>query len=158
MASVFAGSEIVELGVQIEKNGKDFYDILVKKTKNEKAKGIFNYLASEEDSHIITFQKILGSVQKYEPKEAYPQDYFAHMNSLANAHIFTKKNKGEEIAKKTKTDIEAIEIAIGFERDSILFYEGMKKVVPESDRNTIDALIKEEQKHLERLSEFKKYL
>ena len=29
MGNVFAGSEIVELGIQIEKNGKDFYNILV---------------------------------------------------------------------------------------------------------------------------------
>ena len=29
MGNIFAGSEIVELGVQIEKNGRDFYQALV---------------------------------------------------------------------------------------------------------------------------------
>ena len=37
MANVFAGSEIVEMGIQIEKNGKDFYETLVGQSKDNKA-------------------------------------------------------------------------------------------------------------------------
>ncbi len=33
MGNIFAGSEIVELGIQIEKNGRDFYNTLAKKIK-----------------------------------------------------------------------------------------------------------------------------
>ena len=81
MANVFAGNEIVEMGIQIEKNGKDFYDTVLAQTKDEKAKNIFKYLAGEEEKHIITFQKILDSVHKYEPPESYPGEYFAYMKA-----------------------------------------------------------------------------
>ncbi len=56
MGNIFAGSEIVELGIQIEKNGRDFYNTLIKQStlrlrsgltlseveasKNQKAKDI----------------------------------------------------------------------------------------------------------------------
>lgn len=50
MGNIFAGSEIVEMGIQIEKNGKDFYDILEKQSKNPAAQKLFKYLAGEEEN------------------------------------------------------------------------------------------------------------
>lgn len=158
MSNIFAGSEIVEIGIQIEKNGRDFYNTLVGQSKNQKAEDIFKYLAEEEEKHITSFQKILDSVHKYEPAESYPGEYFAYMNALAREHVFTQENKGGEIAKNTKSDKEAIESGIGFEKDSIIFYEGMKKVVPEHDLKIVDELIAQEQEHLRKLSDLKNSL
>jgi rubrerythrin len=174
MGNIFAGSEIVELGIQIEKNGRDFYNTLVKQStlrlrsgltlseveasKNQKAKEIYRYLAGEEEKHIAVFQKILDSVHKYEPPEAYPGEYFAYMNALASEYVFTQKDKGSEIAKDITSDKEAVDLGIGFEKDSIIFYVGMKKVVPEYDHKVIDELIIQEQSHLKQLTDLKKNL
>jgi len=158
MANIFAGSEIVEIGIQIENNGRDFYSTLIGQSKNVKAKDLFKYLAGEEEKHIRVFQEILAGVEKYEPPESYPGEYFAYMNSLASEYVFTEKDKGKEIAQKIKTDREAIDLGIGFEKDSIIFYEGMKKVVPEYDLKVVSELIVQEQSHLRRLSELKKNL
>ena len=155
MTNVFAGSEIVELGIQIEKNGRDFYNTLIAQSKNQKTKDMFKYLAGEEQKHIAIFQKILNSVQKYEPQEAFPGEYFAYMRALASEYVFTQKDKGNQIAKNTKSDKEAIELGIGFEKDSIIFYEGMKKVVPQHDYRLLDELIAQEQDHLRKLSGLK---
>ena len=54
--------------------------------------------------------------------------------------------------------MEAINMGIGFEKDSIVFYEGMKKVVPEYDLKILDELIAQEQSHLRKLSDLKKNL
>ena len=158
MGNIFAGSEIIEIGIQIEKNGKDFYTTLVKKSKDKKAKKIFDYLAAEEYKHIAIFQDLLETVRKYEPSEAYPGEYFDYMNALASEHMCTKQNQGELAAKKTGNDKEAVDIGIGFEKESILFYEGMKKVVPETDQTVVNALIEQEQTHLNKLNELKKIL
>lgn len=158
MVNIFAGSEIVELGIQIEKNGRDFYNALVEQFKNQKAKEAFKYLAGEEEKHIAVFQNILDSVHKYEPPESYPGEYFAYMNALARDYVFTQKDKGREIAKNVKGDKEAISLGIGFEKDSIIFYVGMKKVVPEYDHKIVDKLITQEQDHLRQMSELKENL
>lgn len=155
MGNIFAGSEIVEIGIQIEKNGRDFYNLLTRKSKNPKAADIFRYLAKEEEKHIAVFQNILDSVEKYEPAESYPGEYFAYMNALASEYVFTQKNKGEEIAKTIRTDKEAVDLGIGFEKDSIIFYEGMKKVVPTSDLKVVEELIAQEQNHLRALTDLK---
>ena len=158
MGNIFAGSEIVEVGIQIEKNGKDFYDILGKQSRSPAAQKVFNYLAGEEEKHILIFQKILGTVENYEPPESFPGEYFAYMNALAAEYVFTQKDKGAEIAKKIKNDKEAVDMGIGFEKDSIVFYEGMKKAVPDYDLKVVNELIAQEQGHLLQLSELKKQL
>lgn len=155
MGNIFAGSEVVELGIQIEKNGRDFYSTLASTAKNAQAAEKFKFLAQEEERHIQVFQKILEQTQKYQPQGLDSGDYFAYMNALANEHIFTKKDVGAEIAKKVKSDKEAIQMGIGFEQDSIVFYIGIKKIVPDYDWKIIDELIAQEEKHLLMLSGMK---
>jgi rubrerythrin len=158
MGNIFSGSEIVELGIQIEKNGRDFYDILVTKAKHSKAQDIFEYLSGEEEKHIVVFNKLLDSIGKYTLLGLNADQYFVYMNALAREYVFTKKDKGREIAKKTKTEKEAIDLGIGFEKDSIIFYQEMKKVVPEYEHKIIDELIAQEKNHFKTLSDLKKTL
>lgn len=156
MGNIFAASEIIEIGIQIEKNGRDFYNTLTKQSKHPVAKGIFKYLAGEEEKHILAFQGILEKVEKYEPQGLDADTYFAYMNALASEYVFTQENKGEAVAKTIKDEKEAIDKGIGFEKDSIIFYEGIRKVVPAYDIEPIDKLIAQEQKHLRQLVELKK--
>ena len=151
MGNIFSASEIIEIGIQIEKNGRDFYGELVKKAKNTKAQEIFGYLAGEEEKHIKVFQGILEKTEQYQPQGLESDTYFAYMNALASEYVFTQRDQGKKIAQKTKSDQEAIEMGIGFEKDSIIFYEGMKKIVPEDDHKIIEQLIIQEQNHLREL-------
>lgn len=158
MANLFTGSEVVEIGIQIEKNGRDFYRTLANQSKNEKAVEIYRYLSIEEEKHIAVFEKILDGLEKYTQQESYPGEYIAYMNVLAGEYVFTQSNKGAEIAERVKSDKEAVDLGIGFEKDSIIFYEGMKKFVPIKTQEVLSALIEQEQGHLRKLSDLKKRL
>lgn len=158
MADFFSKGEVVHIGVEIEVNGRDFYNEVLKKAKTEKVKDMFSFLAKEEEKHIEVFKKILSEVESFKPKEAFNEEYFSYIRALSKEHVFTQKNKGKEIAKKIKTSKQAIDLAIGFEKDSILFYVEMKNFVPENDHRIIDRLIEEERKHLKLLSEIKETL
>jgi len=158
MAVIFTGTEIVGLGIEIEKNGKDFYETLAVQSKSDAVKKLFKYLAGEEEKHIAVFEKILNASEKYEPAESYQGEYFSYLKALAGECVFTKKGKGKEIAKNIKTDKEAVGVGIVFEKDSIIFYDGMKKVVPEYDHKIINELISQEQNHLTQLIELKEKL
>lgn len=155
MGKKFSGCEIVELGINIEENGRDFYSTLARQTHNPQAVAIFEYLAGEEGKHIDTFRKIHAITCSYEPEEAFPEEYFAYMNSLASQYVFTQQNKGGKIARGVKDYNEGINLGIQFEKDSILFYEEMKKIVPDREKELIDRLISEEKNHLKQLNELK---
>ena len=156
MGSTFAASEIVEMGIQIEKNGRDFYNAICQKSKDPHAAEVFKLLAGEEEKHIGIFSSLLGKVQEHEPPQIYTDEYIAYMNALACEYVFTQKDKGLEIAKGIKTDKQAVELGIDFEKDSIIFYEGMKKAVPEYSLGVINELIRQEEIHLKKLVDLKK--
>ncbi|MDD5567752.1 MAG: ferritin family protein [Candidatus Omnitrophica bacterium] len=158
MGNIFAGSEVVELGIQIEKNGRDFYNTLAKQSNSLKIKGVFKFLAGEEEKHIKVFRGILDNTGKFEPQGLDAEEYYAYMGALASEHIFTQENKGEGAAKDVKTDREAIEKAIRFEEDSIVFYAGIKKIVAGYDEKIIEALITQEEGHLKQLLDMKKLI
>lgn len=109
---------------------------------------MFKFLAGEEEKHIKVFQDILEKTRKYEPQGLDSDEYFAYMNALASEHIFTQIDMGVQVAKAIKTDKEALDKAIGFEKDSIVFYEAMKKIVLDFDRKIVDTLIIQEKNHL----------
>jgi rubrerythrin len=151
MSNIFSGSEIVSFGIQIEKNGKDFYGTLAEKTGNPEVKGIFKLLADEEGKHIVMFQKILELSKEYEPSESYLGEYFDYMTALAGEYVFTQADKGEDVAGKTKNDKDAVNVGIKFEKESIVFYEQIKKAVPEQQVNIVEKLIDQENGHLFKL-------
>ncbi|MBU1147475.1 MAG: ferritin family protein [Candidatus Omnitrophica bacterium] len=155
MGNLFSGPEVVEIGIQIEKNGKAFYDGVMKVSKSQKAKEIFGFLGGEEEKHIKRFENMLAQVKKYEPSEAYPGEYFAYLRALSEGYVFTKANKGAEIAKGIKNEKDAVDAGIGFEKDSILFYHEMKRFVLEGEQKIIDKLLEEEQAHLKKLTDLK---
>lgn len=155
MGNLFSAPEVVEMGIQIEKNGKDFYNGVVNLSKDPNVVKLFEFLATEEEKHVARVEKILSEVRKYEPSEAYPGEYFSYIKTLSEEHVFTKKEKGSDIAKNIKTEKEAIDKGIEFEKSSILFYEAMKKVVLESEQKIIDKLIEEEKEHLKKLISLK---
>lgn len=96
--------------------------------------------------------------EKYEPPSAFSDDYFAYLRAFSEEYVFTKQRKGEEIAQNVEDELETVKIGINAEKDSILFYNEMRKLVLKDAQETIDKLIEEEQKHLRKLSELKNSL
>lgn len=151
----FSACEVVELGVQIEKNGRAFYSEMAKKAGNQKAAAMFEFLSDEEEKHIAAFREISAAACDYEPEGAYPDEYFVYMNQMASQNVFTRKDSGAQIARDVRDYIDGIDVALKFEKDSILFYEEMRKMVPENNRDLVDKLISEEKKHVAMLCEMK---
>ena len=158
MSIAFSGSELVNIAIGIERSGVIFYDTLVKSTKNVATRDVFQNLADVEREHIQIFQNILTEAEKYQIPEAYAAEYAAYLQALVDNAVFTDDFITSELATKTSSDIEALELAINAEKDTILFYYGMKEITPKSALSTLNKIITEEKRHLRQLSELKKRL
>lgn len=155
MSDTFSGCEIVEIGINIEKNGRDFYGALAQKSTAPEIVETFEYLKEAETEHERVLEELFSQTCEYNPKEAYPEEYFSYMKALSGQYVFTEKGAGGKLAEKIKNNEEALDAAIQLEKDSVLFYEEMKKVVPEKDRSIVDKIISEEKKHVVKLCELK---
>jgi len=155
MGVFFSGRELIDTAIGIERNGAAFYHSLAKSTGNEIAKGAYQYLAGEELKHIEVFQSMLGSVADYRPPETYTEEYDLYLRALIDSRVFTDDQTAYEMAQRVTSDAEAIQIAMGAEKDSILFYSEVRELVRRSDRELINKIIEEERSHLRQLSELK---
>ena len=158
MGIFFSGSELMDIAIGIEQSGAAFYDSLAKSAKNEASRGIYEYLAGEEKKHIEIFQGMLASITDYRLPETYTEEYDLYLKSLVDSAVFTDDQAAREMAQRVASDAEAIQIALGAEKDSILFYTNLRDLVRRSDCEVVDKIIGEEKSHLTQLSELKKSL
>jgi len=156
--AVFSGSELVNVAVGIEKNGIAYYDSLAELTTDAALKDVYNYLANVERKHVEIFQNMLNSVGGYQPTYASgtEEEYELYLKALVDSVVFTNDRVARQTAQKASSPAEAIQTALGAEKDSIIFYCEMRDLVPERDRSIIDEIINEEKSHVRQLSNLKK--
>ena len=128
---------------------------MAQKFDDPKVKELFSFLADEEIKHKKIYEEMVSKIEKYEPFEAFPGEYFAYLRAYADKIIFTQKKFDEEIAK-IKDINAALDYAINAESDSILYYQEVKNLVPENQRKIIEGIIEEERRHFVKLSENKR--
>ncbi len=158
MTITFSASELINIAIGIERRGIAFYDTMARSTENAEARDIFQCLADMERTHVRIFQGMLGEADKYQPPESYAREYAAYLQALVDSAVFTDDSITSEMATQLSSDIEAMELAIGAEKDSILFYYEMKEIMPQRAQPTVNKIITEEKSHLRELSELKKKL
>ncbi len=158
MSLTFSGSELINIAIGIERRGIVFYDIMARSTENAVARDTFESLTDMERAHVQIFQDMLAEADKYQVAETYAGEYAAYLQALVDSAIFTDDMITSEMATRAESDIEALELAIGGEKDSILFYYEMKDIIPQPAQPTVNKIIAEEKSHLRQLSELKKKL
>ena len=158
MGVFFSGRELINIAVGIERNGAVFYDSLADSTRDAAVQGTYKYLADKEKEHIGIFQNMLGSVGDYQPPETLTEEYDSYLKALTDSLVFTDDQVAREIARKVNSDIEAIQIALGAEKDSILFYSEIRDLVRMPDHDVVNKIIEEEKSHVRQLSDLKKDL
>jgi len=154
----FSGSELINIAIGIERRGIAFYEVMARSTKNAVAGDVFQYLADMERHHVQIFQGMLGEADKYQLAETYAGEYTAYLQALVDSAVFTDDVVTSEMATRAESDIEALELAINAEKDSILFYYEMKDIMPQRAQSTVNKIIAEEKAHLRQLSELKRKL
>ena len=151
MSILFSASEAVSMAVEIEKNGVNFYNTLAAETDDEQSKELFSFLAAEEVKHKIFFRKMLENLPEVTLSPAEEEEYGNYLGALAKSRIFTPDLDPMELLNETKNNVAAIDLAIEFEKDSILFFYELMEQAIEEDKKVIEELIKEEKSHFSRL-------
>ncbi len=150
MSIDFNADEVFEIAEQIERNGAKFYRTAAENITEEKNKKLLLDLAQMEDEHEQTFKKLRSELSQDEKVvTTFDPDGEAegYLRSLADTRVFYEKQIDITSFK------EILKSAITAEKDSIVFYLGMKDVVPTHlGKDKLDGIIKEEMSHIRLLS------
>lgn len=146
----FTADNVFEMAEQLERNGAKFYRNAAQNTDNPEHKKFLVELAEMEVEHEKTFVSLRSELSRSEKASTTfdPQDESAlYLRALADTKVFFEK----EIDFSSMKSI--LKAAILAEKDSIVFYLGMKEMVPEKyGKDKLDKIIKEEMGHIRILS------
>jgi rubrerythrin len=156
MSQKFNADEVFKIGVQIEKNGREFYLAAAAQTVDINLKKMFSELATWETHHATLFENLRSNLPPsikndniYDPDN----DIHLYLKSVADNTIFIQGNEMEKVVASCNSALEILQKALIFEKDSVVFYSSMKEIVPaDLGKSEIDKLILEELFHVGQLT------
>ena len=152
MASLTA-SEALEWALEIEKNGETFYTEAASRSANPDVKALLLDLAAQERGHSSVFGKILERVKSADDF-AYPDkdEYREYLLAALDNALFSGLDKGLAAIAWADDPMAVVRAALGFEKDTLLFFYDLREMVSVAQRETISKVIREEKAHLRRLA------
>ena len=132
----FNADEIFEMAEEIERQGAKFYSEASAKASDSNIKQFFHELSTMEAKHIKIFADMRKELSEAEKEEStYDPDNEAamYLKTMADAKGWegrispTQKFTGNESMK------EVLEIALNAEKESVVFYYGIKSMVSECE-------------------------
>jgi rubrerythrin len=147
-------NEVIEIAVQIEKNGFKYYsEALKRKDISSQAKLLLEDLKKDEIKHEAIFKSFRSSEDYQQMGDPIDwQEAVHYLNSIVVSHVFHKPDAAIKLAASATDEAEIISFAIQFEKDTIVFFSSLAKEITDSKtKNTINAIIDEEISHVSRL-------
>ena len=152
----FNANEVFQMAIEIEDNGRRFYEKVQDIVDDPRTIDIFAMLAQAEIEHKERFSRLKAELPEqtkettvWDPDNETDQ----YLKMMAGMHVFRASDGVEKSLARVKTAEDALLLAMGFEKDSIVFFLSMQDATEEKKgRELLGQLVHEEMGHLKKLS------
>lgn len=156
MSILFKVDEVFEMAGQIERNGGGFYRAAAGGAKDGETRELLLGLAAMEAQHEKFFaerRREIAETGTGAAEFSIDDQLSAYLRAWADGHVFDTRLDPVEALTGKETMEEILKIAIGLEKDSIVFYLGFKDAMTrKADVAHIEGIIREEMKHIAALN------
>ena len=143
MTIYFSGEELIQIAVQTEETGYEYYKGAEKQAASQPLKELFHYLAEQELKHKATYVKLKEQIK--EPAQGLPVDWDEvglYIKAMTDSSFFLGGDKNINKTVQSHNDKEAVEYALQFEKDTLLFFYQIKDTVKATERSIVEQVIK----------------
>ncbi len=157
MSIRFNSDEMLQIAIDIERNGAAFYRQAAGMEQIALSKAMLLELAAMEEDHEKRFAEMRERLTEAERREVTfdPEGELPlYLQVMADKNVFAKDVKPEFSFTGKKSIDEVLRFALGMEKDSVVFYLGLQDIVPERLGGVrVEHIIKEEMGHIATLSD-----
>ena len=149
--------EALQIAIQMEIDGKEFYLKASQESSNELGKKLLQSLAAEEDIHRQKFEEIYSAIRS---EKAWPATDFQPDGGKRLRTIFARATKemGSSI-KSLTTELDTIQTAMDLENKTYDFYKSQGgNATYDAERGFYETLAVEEREHHLILLDYYEYL
>jgi rubrerythrin len=149
----FSIREVVEQAIQTERLGEEFYTKMAERFHDDsELSKLFQLLASHETRHGASFSQLKDKIRDEEP-EGWGE-VTQYLKAIVDSEFFLGKDKCLPSLEHVKTALEAIDFALCFERETLLYYHTLRETLKE--KTIVDNIISEERSHIVWLNNLRK--
>lgn len=159
--SVYSVNEIIEMAVQIERNGYAFYNQASKrKDLDEQTQKLLLGLRDAELNHEQTFLKLREELDLIVLELSGDWGLIAsYLKSIIEGRIFNDETSAINRATSAKNALGVLDNAITFEKDTLLYFHAINDAVSDPRaKEVLRRIIHEETTHVITLSDYKKQI
>jgi rubrerythrin len=150
--AMFSSADIIDMAIQIEKNGERVYRDALEGVQDQSVASMLQWLADEEVEHAKWFSELKQGVRKVPVDQRLEDMGRDILQGILGEESFSLK---EADFQNLGSIEKLINLAIEFERDTVLFFEMFKSFL--EDRESLEHLnkvIEEERRHIRVLEEY----
>jgi rubrerythrin len=152
MTVEMSGYEVLEIAEKIERNGMKFYRRAAGLCNDDTLSTLLVQLAQWEARHVEVFREMRKrlAAEHWKLGDIAPDRVDgADARGLAGLAVFGIQPDPAQELTGNEGRAEILQIAIEKEKDSIVYYTGLRDFVPkEADRKVVEEIIQEEMKHV----------
>ena len=139
--------KFIQEAIQLEIDGREFFNQAAEITHNELGKKMFFRLAQEEVKHLEAFSKLFSSIVKTDEWKKYVKREESKPRSQVIEELASRMKKAEG-----KSEIEALSIGMELEQKAINFFSSTARDMSDSQAKEIfDKICDEERFHYDLL-------
>jgi len=150
--ALLTGDEIIEIAMRLEESGEAFYNTAADKATDGDIKALFEELATQEQYHRQAFQQMGRDVVEVALSPDQWEEFQAYTGALLQNFFFADSENALNIAAEAEDERAALQAALGFEKETLLFFHELYDAVRGPGRQTVERIIQEEKQHVQRLS------
>jgi rubrerythrin len=147
----------LQTAIQMEIDGKEFYLKASQSSNNELGKKLLQSLATEEDLHRETFERIYNTISS---QKTWPRTDFQPDGGRGLRTIFARAIEEMEADIKTMpTELDAVQTAMAMENKTYDFYNSQSQsAIYDAERDFYEALATQESEHHRVLLDYYEFL
>ncbi len=154
MVITFTADEIFEMAEEIERNGAVFYREVATTFSDDETKQLLSDMAAVEEEHLKIFQQMRIRLGAEEDMAIIDSDRRSSMylQTMVDARGWEGRLSPTQELSGNETARDIIEIALNSEKESVVFYFGLKALVSTSaGKEKVEEIIIEELEHISAL-------
>jgi len=159
MSEVVNHEKIYDMVVQSAQKCTEFYKLLSSYIVNEQLKQIYDSICREgkiQNRQVKRLESLLKKI-KSSKNFNYQRSVF-YYNTISDVKFFEEDDPDDKWGVELKDEISSIQVAISYEKDSILFWEEVKNLYRGKVNVFILDIIKQKKERLNKFLELKKQL
>ena len=152
MSLMLSSEEVFSLAMEIEESGHAYYTTIAETAALADVSELFTFLAEQEIAHYRYFEKLKGQAPELMVDADEWEQTSEYIRATTQSRFFVGKDRAIQLAKSATTALEAIDYAIGFEKDTLLYFYELHNVSPAASKESAMKIVEEEKRHVKMLA------